>query len=187
MNALLALCDLPIEKRMVITQALILDETLTTPEAFHIASFPDSQAPIYFRSPEWQAKARLQQADPEVGTVSVLDVLLSDAETTGTLNETIDKLFQRLSEDASAREKLIRFLCEWISLRAQVRQQPVPERIAAESQKLAGGEAFQEWYLKSDTPVRASLAAGYKRKPDSPAGKFIMDLPMANASLQPND
>lgn len=176
LNALLGLCDLPIEKRMSITRALVLDETINAPENFSFASFPDSQAPNYFRSPEWQAKAKLLQADPEVSTISLLDVLLSDAETSGKLDETIDKIFERLPVEESAKANLSRLLCEWISLRAEVRKQPIPQRIATESAKLAAGEAFQEWYFGSDTLIRFSLAAGYKRKPDSPAGKFIIDL-----------
>ena len=176
LNALLGLCELPLEKRILMTQALMLDETITSSDNFCFASFPNSQAPNYFRSPEWQAKAKLLQADPEVGTISLLDVLLSDAETSGKLDEIVDKLFERLNPEQAAKERLSLLLCEWITMRAEVRQQPIPARIITERKLLADGEAFQEWYLKSDPPIRNSLAASYKRKPDSPAGKFIIDM-----------
>ena len=51
MKALLGLCDLPLEKRTIITQALVLDETIDSPEHFCFVSLPDSQAPTIFVRP----------------------------------------------------------------------------------------------------------------------------------------
>ncbi len=104
LTALMGLCALPADKRFSYTKSLILDQPVTSLDAFHFSSFPDCAAPLYFRSREWQDAVRLLKADPASHTVSLLDVLLSDAANNHQLDETIKSLFDKLPKDSSDSE-----------------------------------------------------------------------------------
>lgn len=176
LGALLALCELPTEKRMTVTRSLVLDGRIDSRGVFQFCTFPESSAPYYFRDASWQSAARLLQADPNSSTISLLDVLLSDAEATGTLNETIDKLFAQLPEEYLGSADSSRLLCEWIRMRSDVREQPIPARIVTESQKYSYNSEFEQWYKNSPEQVRQTLAMHYRRQPDSPEAKLVANL-----------
>lgn len=181
-KALLALCELPIEKRVKLTQSLLAEDFLTSIEALHFCSVPECEAPLVFRSATWQAAARLLQADPHFSTISLLDLLLSDAETNGKLDETIDQLFARLPNGNVNDPQINRLVCVWTTMRAEIRGLPVPARIVTENSKLSQTD-FAPWYLNSAPEVRRTLATFSVRKPDSETAQWIRKIESDAAGL----
>ncbi len=182
MRALLSLCEQPLEKRQAIAESLIFDEPLTTIDAFHFSSFPESAAPDYFRTPQWQSAAKLLQANPKVSTISLLDLLLSDADTTGKHEQTITKLFEAIPNGAEASPIFSRLLCEWIALRSEVRGQAMPRIVSAKAEQLHDLEGYRVWYTAVEGPIKQALAERYSRQPDNPIAKVIKDVQLSIGS-----
>lgn len=184
-KGLLSLCALPIEKRLTVTRAMVLEDAITTTDVFHFCNMPECAAPIYLRLPEWQAANALLQADPKSGTLSLLDLLLADAEASGQLNETLDQLFTRMPEGDVNKPKISRMVCEWVSMRAEARGTTLPERVVTERAKLVDTD-FESWLLTMPAPIQKTLVAHFNKKPDSAAAKLLSKFNMAaDGSLQP--
>ena len=184
-NALVALCAHPIDKRIRFTEALVFDDPIANVDAFHFCNLPATQAPTYFRAPEWQAATKLLQANPTVDTISLLDLLLSDAQTSGKLNETVDRLFQQLSPDSADADGLARLLCEWLAMRSMLRHDELPARVLTESARLKPIDSINKWLLWSQPQIKQSLAAHYRQSTDTAMARLFNDSDKSEQTTGP--